>query len=397
MVLWRPIFEGLARGVQINARSDEGGVGGLIARSSLLAIRAILMRHHRIFTASQLAAIFCQTFIPCFRVAVENDRSHVIGIISESPTVSNVDFIETPLPPPPPVDDPKLLLFQEMTSQKRTLGPAELMLEASFTDLRHGGDGDLRFAYELAKRNEVSNGENSEQPFPDSWIATTAVFALGLLTDVASLILPKLGESDIGILWPIVSQLHRLWFTGTQNPQVWQPCEALVRIASQEVGRLSEAILETDQSAIWIPLISSLYSDLLTESRASQQRERRTLMIRKESSVPKPEIPSPNEKVQDQVGSKIETSYGLGEVIQRRKNAASKKAEVIVVALEWNATLYLSISDGQSAQPTKEANHEDVSVAEEGTSLERVRCYPFSYELILSFSHSGRLLRGNSA
>lgn len=379
MVLWRPIFDGLAGGVQAYARGDEGGVGGLTARSSLLAVRAILMRHHRIFTAHQLAAIFDQTLIPCFQVAAENDRSHVVRIISESPTVSNMDFIETPLPPPPPVDDPKLQLFEEITSQKRKLGPAELMLEASFTDLRHGGDGDLRFAYELAKRDDVANGENSEQPFPDSWIATTAIFALGLLTDVASLILPNMGDSDIQVIWPIVSHVYKRWFAGTQVPQEWQPCEALVRIASQEIGRLSEVILEKNQSVIWISLISSLYSDLLIESRASQQRGHRDLMKRKEATVSKPATRIPNGEVSGQVGSKIETPYGFGKII-RRQNAISNKLEFVVVALEWNATLYLSTSNEHTAQSTEVFIHEDF-VAEEGTSLMFVRSNPFLYKL----------------
>jgi hypothetical protein len=37
------------------------------------------------------------------------------------------------------------------STPNRSLGPAELLLEASFTDLRHGGDGNLRRAYVLAK------------------------------------------------------------------------------------------------------------------------------------------------------------------------------------------------------------------------------------------------------
>lgn len=369
MVLWRPIFDGLARGVQVYARGDEGGVGCLIARSSLLAVRSILMRHYEIFTASQLAAILNQTIIPCFQAAVENDRSHVIRIISESPTVSNVDFIESPLPPPPPFDDPKLKLFEEVTSQKRKFGPAELMLEASFTDLRHGGDGDLRFAYELAKRDDVSNGENGVQPFPDSWIATTAVFALGLLTDVTSGILLNMGDSDIGILWPIVAQVYKLWFTGTRSPHVWQPCEALVRIACQEVGRLSVMVLGRSQNAIWITLLSSLYCDLLTESRTNQEDGHRDLVKRKEAIVANPVMGRPTRTLSDKVGSQIETLYGVGEILQKRQNVTNKELEVVVIALEWNATLFLSRDNEEVVESTEELNRGDAPVVEEGTSI----------------------------
>jgi hypothetical protein len=39
-----------------------------------------------------------------------------------------------------------------ISAPKRALGPAELLLEASFTDMRHGGDGDLTQAYKFAKK-----------------------------------------------------------------------------------------------------------------------------------------------------------------------------------------------------------------------------------------------------
>ncbi len=369
MVLWRPIFEGLAKGVQVLARGDEGGVGCLIARSSVLAIRAILLRHHAIFTARQLAVILDQTIVPCFQAAVENDKSHVSRIISESPTVFNVDFIEIPLPPPPPVDDPKLSLFGEMTSQKRKLGPAELMLEASFTDLRHGGDGDLRFAYELAKRDDVTSNENSVQPFPDSWIATTAVFALGLLTDVTSLILTEMTVSDIETLWPIIAQVYKLWFKGTQLPQTWQPCEALVRISCQEIGRLSERILDKRQSGIWMSLLSSIYSDLLKESRISQENGHRDLLTRKEAVVTRPAMPSPTGQLSSKVGSKIETVYGNGEIIEVRQSETGKGLEILVITLEWNATLFFSREKEHDVERTEGSNDIESSEAKQGTSF----------------------------
>lgn len=38
----------------------------------------------------------------------------------------------------------------------RPMGPAELLLEATFTDMRNGGDGDLSQAYKFAKKVRVS-------------------------------------------------------------------------------------------------------------------------------------------------------------------------------------------------------------------------------------------------
>lgn len=38
------------------------------------------------------------------------------------------------------------------SAPSRRFGAAELLVEASFTDMRHGGDGDVRRAYEFAKK-----------------------------------------------------------------------------------------------------------------------------------------------------------------------------------------------------------------------------------------------------
>lgn len=45
-----------------------------------------------------------------------------------------------------------LLTLANDRSPSRPLGEAELLVEASFMDMRHGGDGNLSRAYELAKK-----------------------------------------------------------------------------------------------------------------------------------------------------------------------------------------------------------------------------------------------------
>jgi hypothetical protein len=42
------------------------------------------------------------------------------------------------------------------------MGPAELLLEATFTDMRNGGDGDLSQAYKFAKKVGQGHSENAE-------------------------------------------------------------------------------------------------------------------------------------------------------------------------------------------------------------------------------------------
>ena len=114
MVLWRPLFEGLAEGIRCTARSRAGGVGCLVQRGSVLALRAILLRHGSCFSINQLAAVLQQTLMPALQTAVASDQSPVVTITSETPSVSSLDFLADPLPLPPPANDPGLLKFEEV-------------------------------------------------------------------------------------------------------------------------------------------------------------------------------------------------------------------------------------------------------------------------------------------
>jgi brefeldin A-inhibited guanine nucleotide-exchange protein len=116
MVLWRPIFEGLAEGIRCTAISQAGGVGNMVQRGSILALRAILLRHGSAFTINQLSAVLQQTILPSMQRAVESDHSPVVSITSESPTVSSLDFLTDAMPLPPPPTDPGLMKFQEVAN-----------------------------------------------------------------------------------------------------------------------------------------------------------------------------------------------------------------------------------------------------------------------------------------
>lgn len=114
MVLWRSLLEGLAEGVKSSARSSAAGLGCLVQRGSILALRAILIRHGHIFSLAQWEAILTQTLVPAIQAAAENDHSPVIGITSESPQLSSIDFLADSLPVLPPADDPGLLQFEKV-------------------------------------------------------------------------------------------------------------------------------------------------------------------------------------------------------------------------------------------------------------------------------------------
>lgn len=137
MALWRPLFEGLAEGIRSTAKTSTSGVGCLVQRGSILALRAILLRHGHLLSTSQLTAVLGETILPAVQAAAEGDQSSVVEITSETPIISNIDFLVDALPLPPDNDDPALQQFRELNSAtaKRPIGPAELMLEASFTDV----------------------------------------------------------------------------------------------------------------------------------------------------------------------------------------------------------------------------------------------------------------------
>merc|ERR1712241_538197 len=111
-----------------------------------------------------------------------------------------------------------------------------------------GGDGNLSRAYGLSikKQNSKKGSEQQQdQPFPDSWIATTASVSLGTITDVFGEIFIYAGEEGRKILWPVVFDHYKRWILGNFKRQDsadvvsdlgdestiadWCPCEALVR------------------------------------------------------------------------------------------------------------------------------------------------------------------------
>jgi hypothetical protein len=384
MVLWRPLFEGLAKGVRSEAKTSAGGVGCLVQRASILALRSILMRHGHLFSAAQLAAILEQTVLPAIQIAAESDTSPVVGITSESPAISNIDFLaDSPQLPPEP-DDPALLQFEALNTMtpNRSFGPAELMLEASFTDLRHGGDGDLRKAYILAKKAATDEDAVgiTEQPFPDSWLATTAPLALGLLTDIVTEFIVYRESEGREILWPIVAKQYKLWYSGRQPSKdavtagaadgagPWSPCEALVRIVCRELHRLpcrfSEEFSELAKEEIrpWVRLIFDLYSELLAESVETQAASQQDLTELKDTlSLDQKDKEADELDRDDEVDEVIVyTPYGRGRLIEKRKDvypdpSTGTNLEFLmnVVALDFGATLYRPVPGTMTRRPSE--------------------------------------------
>lgn len=315
MVIWRPLLDGLAAGMCSSAPSSSGGVGCLVQRGSAMALRAILLRHGKIFSTPQWSAILNNVILPALQTGAKSDASPVTSITSESPTISSLDFLVEPLPLPPTVDDEGLQKFSAMaqndeSSPPRPLGIAELLVEASFADLRHGGDGNLSNAHSL-KNKDVEKREHL-QPFPDSWIATTAPIALGMLSDLISQQFLDLGKDGRETLCPtVLGQLVR-WSIGDNKDKGhdekvteddhdgnavsididdWQPCEALVRIGCKEWCRFIRCVLDAfprfdkEEAYAWLKTLCMNLADSLVKNVRFEEQIREEIVECKLSAI----------------------------------------------------------------------------------------------------------------
>ena len=317
MVIWRSLLDGLAAGMCSSASSISGGVGCLVQRGSVMAMRSILLRHGNLFSASQWSVILNCVLLPAIQIGAESDSSPVVQISSESPSVSSLDFLGEPLQTPPPFDDEGLQQFSEMTqssdsSPSRPLGTAELLVEASFTDLRHGGDGNLSKAYSLKKTGAEKRVQL--QPFPDSWIATTAPIALGLLSDLIIFCSLALGKEGREAFWPLINSQLVLWSVGSSKEKIqceqvtdeefegdkmivdvkeWQPCEALVRIGCKEWSRVFRRVLgafptlDQAEGKAWLKEMSTSLSDTLLKNIELEEKIRDDIVNSKLTSLEK--------------------------------------------------------------------------------------------------------------
>lgn len=318
-----------------------------------------------------------------------------------------------------------LMIFLVFTASapKRAFGKAEILLEASFTDLRHGGDGNLSRAYILAQKvnkiqidpylcpcfhvvwntdgtyvpsltfheQEVSTAEPREQPFPDSWIATTAPIALGLLTDITTEVLLLHGMESRQRLVPFIVRLFLVWCVGrpldfegvekdkmdlrSERPNdIWWPCEALVRISCQEMHRLPERMvanfsrLGANERGEWTKTMLTMFSAALSKSVMHEKAIQRELFSAKEkvcktqakaegNSADSWPVP-PNKP---HVETMIFTPYGKGRLTKSRQDChANPKGNdflhltMDVVELDCGATLYRPAPNSITFQTTNE-------------------------------------------
>lgn len=392
MSLWRPIFDGLAGGICSTVSCTSGGVGCFIQRGSVITLRSILLRYGTLFTPGQWKAIINQSIFPAIESAAKSDSTQVMNIISESPTVSNIDFLTEPLPLPPPVDDGGLIEFAAVwklddshNTSKRSMGHAELLVEASFVDLKHGGKGNLSKAFTLLNKAPIK--KNIEEPFPDSWVATTAPIALGMFTDIFCLIASNYESEVAKSLWPVTVGLMQNWAVGSpfglkasEPKSAWSPSEALVRIGCREIAHLSQTVftlfpkMNKNDVAMWlgflcqnlaetlahnVDLESELHADVLREIAEMENQ------IIKEQESDNDDV-NANNRNNDYT---CETQYGTGTLLGTRTDEyEGTSVQISIIKLNSGATLFGPIENKVAENEKNESlsNEDNNGSANEG-------------------------------
>lgn len=392
MSLWRPIFDGLAGGICSNVSCTSGGVGCFIQRGSVITLRSILLRYGTLFTPGQWKAIIIHSIFPAIESAAKNDSTPVMKIISESPTVSNLDFLTEPLPLPPSVDDEGLVEFATVwklddshNTSKRNMGHAELLVEASFVDLKHGGKGNLSKAFTLLNKAPIK--KNIEEPFPDSWVATTAPIALGMFTDIFCLIASNYESHVAKSLWPVTVGLMQNWAVGSpfgsrssEPKSAWSPSEALVRIGCKEIAHLSQTVfslfpqMNKSDVAMWLGFLCQNLAETLAHN-VELESELHADVLREiaemETKIMKEQHPgsgnfTTNNKSNDNT---CETQYGTGRLLGTRTDEYDgSSVQISIIKLNSGATLFgpfeKNFADNQNNESlSKEENEES---ADEG-------------------------------
>jgi len=260
------------------------------------------------------------------------------------------------------------LAHNEENAPRRPFGPAELMVEASFADLRYGGDGNLSQAYRLAKTGY--NGKNAhDRPFPDSWIATAAPIALGLLTEILCEKLLFTGNDGRCKLWPIIRDLFHSWIFGQKLPIPNNqasihyenlPCEALVRIGCKEISRvamcMSKALekLDANEAHSWWYQICEDLSSTISQNVTFQSLIRDELVASKlhalgitnetrSSNCDK--VDESSNQTQDTLF--LNTSFGHGKIestnqmtFETVESDSPIRMTMTKIILEWGGTMY---------------------------------------------------------
>jgi hypothetical protein len=192
----------------------------------------------------------------------------------------------------------------------------------------------------------------NEQPFPDSWIATTASSALGLLTDIASEIVLHRGDEGRHRLWPLVASQFEQWCLGRRSGhEEWHSCEALVRIACKEMHRFANRLvaalpqLQPSERIGWSSTVLSLFGSIVSRNVAIESSTMTDLITSKQHAVRLRRASRDSDLSVEDVAP-LKTPFGVGRRIEERivsypqANSTTFNVAVEVISLDFGGILY---------------------------------------------------------
>jgi len=471
MILWRPLLDGLAMGLSSSVSSTSAGVGHIVQRGCIMTLRAILLRHGHVFSYNQWHVILTQILLPSFfKGAMNDDRSNYKNLIGVENGFAYIGSLKAL---PPSHTSIYLKRFEEgvrrmENAPPRPFGVAELLVEATFADLRQGGDGDIGV---LARKLEESNmdAENMQEdeylqgtdeddvseedevdfPYPESWIATTCGVCLGTLVDLVNTFILKLeditGEESYSSMsiWNIIHEFFLKLISGERvvppkseatdseddvhsmlsgltndslTTRTWYPCEALSTLACHEFARLPSIVSskynneELNDDGRWWKKILASFHDIIGSINEAHTHALQTLMECREAEL----------RMYKTGG--IQTPYGPAALVERKRrievvtkprqdllsnvnfDETAKKLDEItattavmvrVLKLEWGATLYeaqLLYVHEESDEKSEDEDDEDNQHHHEQTSFYLNECVPRLKILAATASVMGRNL-----
>ena len=202
--------------------------------------------------------------------------------------------------------------------------------------------------------------KNIEEPFPDSWVATVAPIALGMLTDVFCCIVVNYKISEARELYDLTMKQMKKWALGTSSSfmsvedlATERYCEALVRIGCNEISHLSETVfalfpaMEEEAVKMWLSFLCEHLAEVLSYDvelennlYSNMKADIHKTGNNKIENEKKNEKSSQEGPIKNDEGI-VETLYGMGTVVgERHDEYGEETVKISIIRLQSNATVF---------------------------------------------------------
>lgn len=221
-------------------------------------------------------------------------------------------------------------------------------------------------------------GESIDEPFPDSWVATTGPLALGMLTDIFCSFVLKFSLEESIMIWPLTVGNIQKWVNGSpygvDDQEDFVPCEAITRIGSAELAHLTENLFMIFHH-LNVEYVRNLLG-LLCESLANAlsknvDLERKLLLAASvdiehfQNSLQVNDHPSlESNPVTITERNVVETAYGSGKIITFRIDQhPDGNIKMALIKLESGSNLYCVMTPGMEKIFEEEINDDSMSTS----------------------------------